>query len=159
MFFKNIFRKKKSGGLIQEVDDVRYIVNDFRRRIGKLFESYRALDYKMPPGYDIENLRAEDSEILAKLIASEAVDSGNEDCLLDRILGPVREGMQYLEDQRLRHMDFYHRYAAECRTNSEDINAMISFWEEKLAVIEKEHEETKKLLENYNSKRVRRSER
>ena len=139
------FLKGKRNRLFKEVDDSRQIVNDFRRRSNQLFENYRAVSYKKEPLYDLEKLKNENAEVLAKLIASHAIDAGNEDCLVDKILGPVRGGLRYLDDQALEHKDFYIRQEGNMKSHKMDVRRIRAFWEEKLMQMEKEHEHTVRL--------------
>lgn len=143
------FRRKRNQGLFSEVDDSRQIVYDFRRRTQMLFESYRAVSYKKPPTYDLEKMKAENAETLEKLIASCAVDAGNEECLVDKILGPIRDGIRYLDDQYLDHMDFYTRQGARVAADSADIGELLTLWEEKEKAMVKEHEHTQMLWKEY----------
>jgi len=106
LFGKN---KKKENSFISEVDDSRVLVYDFRRRTNLLFENYRAVGYKKPENYHLEQLKSELTDTLTRLINANAVDAGNEDCLIDKILAPVRSGLISLDDQSLDHLDFYHR--------------------------------------------------
>lgn len=143
------FLKRKRNRLFKEVDDSRQIVNDFRRRSNQLFENYRAVSYKKEPLYDLEKLKDENAEVLAKLIASHAIDVGNEDCLVDKILGPVRGGLRYLDDQALEHNDFYTRQEGNMRSHKMDVRRIRAFWEEKQMQMEKEHEQTVKLFDKH----------
>lgn len=142
-------RKKQKKGLISEVDNSRQIVYDFRRRTHYIFESYRALSYKKVMAYDIEQMKEENAEVLEKLIAAQAVDAGNADCLLDRILAPVRKGILNLDAQALEHMDFYTRQGSRAVVDSKDIGRLIEFWREKEASIAKEHRRTEVLWNKY----------
>ena len=103
LFGKN---KKKENSFISEVDDSRVLVYDFRRRTNLLFENYRAVGYKKPENYHLEQLKSELTDTLTRLINANAVDAGNEDCLIDKILAPVRSGLISLDDQSLDHLDF-----------------------------------------------------
>lgn len=143
------FNKNTDKGLLREVSDSRQIVYDFRRRSHDLFENYRAIGYKKPALYDLEKMKSENAEVLAKLIAAHAVDAGNDDCLIDQILGPIRSGIRYLDDQRLDHVDFYSRYGIKRKTDFQDLEGMVAFWEAKEKVMEKEHEITKMLWDSY----------
>lgn len=144
-----LFGKKKSNGLFSEVDDSRQIVYDFRRRTNKLFENYRAVSYKKHPDYDLEQLKKKDVEVLDKLFTAHAVDAGNRDCLVESILGPVRDGIRYLDDQSLEHMDFYARQGGNIVAHSLDIGRILEFWKAKEAAMLKEHEHTQKLWNRY----------
>lgn len=144
-----MFRKKKNSGLLSEVDDSRQMVYDFRRRTQLLFENYRAVGYKKPPTYDLENMKDEDAEVMEKLIFAHAVDSANDDCLIEKILGPVRAGICYLEDQALEHMDFYTRQSERCIVDSKDISRLLEFWRGKEAAMSKEYARTMALWNEY----------
>ena len=144
-----LFGKKPGKGLFSEVDDSRQIVYDFRRRTNQLFENYRSVGYKKAVSCDLEQLKAEDADVLAKLIAANAIDAGNEDCLVDKILGPVREGIRSLDDQALEHMDFYSRQGGNMAVHSADIERILELWKEKEAVMSKEHEHTQMLWDRY----------
>lgn len=141
--------KKKNNSLFSEVDDVRHIVYDFRRRTNELFENYRAVAYKKSPACDLTIQKEENARILEKLVSAQAVDAGNEDCLLDHILGPVKEGIRYLEDQSLEHMDFYNRQGGNMAIHSADIARILEMCREKKKRMEEEHEFTRKLWDRY----------
>lgn len=144
-----LFGKKPGNGLFSEVDDSRQIVYDFRRRTNQLFENYRSVGYKKAASCDLEQLKAEDADALAKLIAANAIDAGNEDCIVDKILGPVRDGIRYLDDQALEHIDFYSRQGGNMAVHSADIDRILALWKEKEAVMSKEHEHTQMLWDRY----------
>ena len=144
-----LFVKKSGTSLFKEVSDMRKIVYDFRRRTNRLFENYRAIGYKKLPSYNLEQLKEENAKILEKLIKAHAIDAGNEDCLVEKILAPVRDGIRYLDDQALEHMDFYTRQGANMIVHSADIERILEFWKEKEAVMEKEHEYTQVLWNRY----------
>lgn len=145
-----IFRKKqKTNNLYQEVDDSRQIVYDFRRRTYNFFENYRTVGYKKLPSCDFEKQRQETAEVLNRLIAAQSVDAGNVDCLIDKILGPVRDGVRYLDDQYLEHQDFYTRQGERMKADLEDLEQILNLRKEKIETIEKEHEVTQKLWEKY----------
>lgn len=144
-----LFGKKKGTSLFNEVDDSRQIVYDFRRRTNQLFENYRAVNYRKAASCDLEQLKSEVADTLAKLIASNAIDSGNEDCLVDKILGPIRDGIRYLDDQYLEHMDFYNRQGGNMAAHSADIEKILELWKEKEEAIAKEHEHTQMLWNRY----------
>lgn len=142
-------RKKKEEGLFSQVDVRWRIVNDFRRRTKRLFENYRYVSYKKSPEYDLEQFMKSDSENLEKMIAAKAVDAGNEDCLVDSILGPVRAGFKNLDDQYLEHMDFYTRQGGNIRAHSADIQRILDMWEKQEEDISREHSLTLKLWDRY----------
>lgn len=144
-----LFGKKRNKGLFSEVDDSRQMVYDFRRRTQLLFENYRSVSYKKETSYDLERLKDEDTETLEKLIVAHAADAGNDDCLIERILGPVRAGICNLDDQSLEHMDFYTRQGERTIVDSADIGRLIEFWRAKEAVMIKEHEQTQLLWYKY----------
>ncbi len=144
-----LFGKKTGNGLSRTVDDCRQIVCDFRRRINKLFENYRAISYKKADSYDLERLKSENADMLARLIAANAIDAGNEDCLIDKILGPVRDGIRYLDDQALEHMDFYRRQDGNMAAHSADIGRILDIWKEAEATMTKEYEQTRVLWNRY----------
>ena len=126
---------------ISEVDSsLHQLVYDFRRRTNLLFENYRSVNYRKPESYNLEQLKKEIENTLKTLIDASAVDAGNEDCLIDKILGPVRDGIRYLDDQALEHNDFYNRQAANMKVHSFDIEKILEFWKEKEASITKEYE-------------------
>lgn len=141
--------KKKNNALFSEVSDSRKLVFDFRRRTQLLFENYRSVGYKKEAAYNLERMKEEDAEVLARLIASHAADAGNDDCLVERILGPVRAGICYLDDQSLEHMDFYSRQGANMKAHSADIGRLLEFWRSKEASMAKEHEHTQCLWNRY----------
>ena len=120
------FRKKAEKGLFCEVDDSRHIVYDFRRRIKTLFEDYRSIGYKMPPDYDIETIKVKLDKNLEGLKYANAIDAGNEDCMVETILDYVRNGIPYLDNQALEHQDFLARYCARLRSDYMDIDEMLS---------------------------------
>lgn len=141
--------KKKNNALFSEVSDSRKLVFDFRRRTQLLFENYRSVGYKKEAAYNLEQMKEEDAEVLARLIASHAADAGNDDCLVEKILGPVRAGICYLDDQSLEHMDFYSRQGANMKAHSADIGRLLEFWRSKEASMAKEHEHTQCLWNRY----------
>ncbi len=142
-------RKKMNRSLVSEVDDSRQIVYDFRRRTQYLFENYRAVGYKKRHDYDVERLMDEDEKVLDDLVAAHAVDAGNADCLVGRILGPVRDGFVFLDDQAPEHLDFYSRQGSNMATHCSDIRRILSFWREKEASMVEEHEYTVALWDKY----------
>lgn len=142
-------RKKMNRSLVSEVDNSRQIVYDFRRRTQYLFENYRAVGYHYRHDYDMDQLMEEDEKVLDDLVEARAVDAGNADCLVGRILGPVREGFEYLDDQSTEHRDFYSRQGSNMAVHSSDISRILSFWREKEAAMVKEHEYTTALWNRY----------
>ena len=135
---------------ISEVDSsLHQLVYDFRRRTNLLFENYRSVNYRKPESYNLEQLKKEIENTLKTLIDASAVDAGNEDCLIDKILGPVRDGIRYLDDQALEHNDFYNRQAANMKVHSFDIEKILGFWKEKEASITKEYESSQILWNKY----------
>lgn len=135
---------------ISEVDSsLHQLVYDFRRRTNLLFENYRSVNYRKPESYNLEQLKKEIENTLKTLIDAGAVDAGNEDCLIDKILGPVRDGIRYLDDQALEHNDFYNRQAANMKVHSFDIEKILEFWKEKEASITKEYESSQILWNKY----------
>ena len=135
---------------ISEVDSsLHQLVYDFRRRTNLLFENYRSVNYRKPESYNLEQLKKEIENTLKTLIDASAVDAGNEDCLIDKILGPVRDGIRYLDDQDLEHNDFYNRQAANMKVHSFDIEKILEFWKEKEASITKEYESSQILWNKY----------
>lgn len=150
LFNKNT--RKKADSLVSEVDDSRVLVYNFRRRTHELFENYRAVGYKKSPEYSLEGLKQENAEVLAKLIAANAVDAGNEDCLVDRILGPVRDGIRYLDDQYQDHKDFYIRQSQRAEVDSSDIARILELYDEEEEAMLQEHEYTTKLWNKYRGR-------
>ncbi len=135
---------------ISEIDSsLHQLVYDFRRRTNLLFENYRSVNYRKPESYNLEQLKKEIENTLKTLIDASAVDAGNEDCLIDKILGPVRDGIRYLDDQALEHNDFYNRQAANMKVHSFDIEKILEFWKEKEASITKEYESSQILWNKY----------
>lgn len=135
---------------ISEVDSsLHQLVYDFRRRTNLLFENYRSINYRKPESYNLEQLKKEIENTLKTLIDASAVDAGNEDCLIDKILGPVRDGIRYLDDQALEHNDFYNRQAANMKVHSFDIEKILEFWKEKESSITKEYESSQILWNKY----------
>ena len=135
---------------ISEIDSsLHQLVYDFRRRTNLLFENYRSVNYRKPESYNLEQLKKEIENTLKTLIDASAVDAGNEDCLIDKILGPVRDGIRYLDDQALEHNDFYNRQAANMKVHSFDIEKILKFWKEKEASITKEYESSQILWNKY----------
>ena len=135
---------------ISEVDSsLHQLVYDFRRRTNLLFENYRSVNYRKPESYNLEQLKKEIENTLKTLIDASAVDAGNEDCLIDKILGPVRDGIRYLDDQALEHNDFYNRQAANMEVHSFDIEKILEFWKEKESSITKEYESSQILWNKY----------
>lgn len=135
---------------ISEIDSsLHQLVYDFRRRTNLLFENYRSVNYRKPESYNLEQLKKEIENTLKTLIDASAVDAGNEDCLIDKILGPVRDGIRYLDDQALEHNDFYNRQAANMEVHSFDIEKILEFWKEKESSITKEYESSQILWNKY----------
>ena len=135
---------------ISEVDSsLHQLVYDFRRRTNLLFENYRSVNYRKPESYNLEQLKKEIENTLKTLIDASAVDAGNEDCLIDKILGPVRDGIRYLDDQALEHYYFYNRQAANMKVHSFDIEKILEIWKEKEASITKEYESSQILWNKY----------
>ena len=135
---------------ISEVDSsLHQLVYDFRRRTNLLFENYRSVNYRKPESYNLEQLKKEIENTLKTLIDASAVDAGNEDCLIDKILGPVRDGIRYLDDQALEHNDFYNSQAANMKVHSFDLEKILEFWKEKEASITKEYESSQILWNKY----------
>ena len=135
---------------ISEVDSsLHQLVYDFRRRTNLLFENYRSVNYRKPESYNLAQLKKEIENTLKTLIDASAVDAGNEDCLIDKILGPVRDGIRYLDDQALEHNDFYNRQAANMEVHSFDIEKILEFWKEKESSIIKEYESSQILWNKY----------
>lgn len=135
---------------ISEVDSsLHQLVYDFRRRTNLLFENYRSVNYRKPESYNLEQLKKEIENTLKTLIDASAVDAGNEDCLIDKILGPVRDGIRYLDDQALEHNDFYNRQAANMEVHGFDIEKILEFWKEKESSITKEYESSQILWNKY----------
>ena len=135
---------------ISEIDSsLHQLVYDFRRRTNLLFENYRSVNYRKPESYNLEQLKKEIENTLKTLIDASAVDAGNEDCLIDKILGPVRDGIRYLDDQALEHNDFYYRQAANMEVHSFDIEKILEFWKEKESSITKEYESSQILWNKY----------
>lgn len=142
--------RKRGHRPISEVDSsLHQLVYDFRRRTNLLFENYRSVNYRKPESYNLEQLKKEIENTLKTLIDASAVDAGNEDCLIDKILGPVRDGIRYLDDQALEHNDFYNRQAANMKVHSFDIEKILEFWKEKEASITKEYESSQILWNKY----------
>lgn len=142
--------RRKGHRPISEVDSsLHQLVYDFRRRTNLLFENYRSVNYRKPESYNLEQLKKEIENTLKTLIDASAVDAGNEDCLIDKILGPVRDGIRYLDDQALEHNDFYNRQAANMKVHSFDIEKILEFWKEKEASITKEYESSQILWNKY----------
>ena len=135
---------------ISEIDSsLHQLVYDFRRRTNLLFENYRSVNYRKPESYNLEQLKKEIENTLKTLIDASAVDAGNEDCLIDKILGPVRDGIRYLDDQALEYNDFYNRQAANMEVHSFDIEKILEFWKEKESSITKEYESSQILWNKY----------
>ncbi|MFI3212752.1 MAG: hypothetical protein R3Y24_05365 [Eubacteriales bacterium] len=144
-----MFRKNGNKSLYNEVTDCRQIVYDFRRRNHEMFENYRAVRYKKKPEYNLEKLKETDIEILEKLIQTNAVDAGNRNCFVERILGTVRDEICYLEDQSLDHADFYERQEGNMVIHSADIGKILEILKEKELNIAQEHEHTQELWDKY----------
>ena len=143
------FRRRGHRPISEVVSSLHQLVYDFRRRTNLLFENYRSVNYRKPESYNLEQLKKEIENTLKTLIDASAVDAGNEDCLIDKILGPVRDGIRYLDDQALEHNDFYNRQAANMKVHSFDIEKILEFWKEKEASITKEYESSQILWNKY----------
>ena len=143
------FRRRGHRPISEGDSSLHQLVYDFRRRTNLLFENYRSVNYRKPESYNLEQLKKEIENTLKTLIDASAVDAGNEDCLIDKILGPVRDGIRYLDDQALEHNDFYNRQAANMKVHSFDIEKILEFWKEKEASITKEYESSQILWNKY----------
>ena len=82
---------------------------------------------------------------MTRLINANAVDAGNEDCLIDKILAPVRSGLISLDDQSLDHLDFYHRQDGNMSAHRADIQRILELMRVKETVLETEHAHTQML--------------
>ena len=143
------FRRRRHRPISEVDSSLHQLVYDFRRRTNLLFENYRSVNYRKPESYNLEQLKKEIENTLKTLIDASAVDAGNEDCLIDKILGPVRDGIRYLDDQALEHNDFYNRQAANMKVHSFDIEKILEFWKEKESSITKEYESSQILWNKY----------
>lgn len=142
-----MFRKKKEA-LVNEVDDSRVIVYDFRRRLKKLFESYRPAEYKINPALDENVMLPKIEEHLKRLFRGD-LDDGNENVLDRLIFGPIREGKPDLERQHLDHQDMISRFAARFNSDYPDIQNIMDEHKRKLQKIEADYAVTCRLLDKY----------
>ena len=149
-----LFKKKKSNSLFREVDDSREVVYDFRRRSHELFENYRPVSYRTSPEYDLNQIRKSVIETLVDLFKSGSIDSGNKDCLIEQILGPIRQELKELDIQRVYHMDFYHRYKIRRTTDYKDLECMLNHYEDRRNELLIEHAATAKQYEEYKNKEL-----
>ena len=143
-----LFNKKRS--LFREINDDRVVAYDFRRRTDPMFENYRSIGYLHSSKYDLDKTRTELVKTLKDLFEAGAVDSGNKDCLIEQILGPIRQELTNLDIQRANHLDFYQRYKIRWETDSHDVESILKQWEDKRNEILKSREETLQLIDNYN---------
>ena len=144
-----LFKKKKTNSLFSEVDASREIVYDFKRRSHKLFENYRPVSYRTSPEYDLDKIRKNVIETLVDLFKSGSIDSGNKDCLIEQILGPIRQELKELDIQRVYHLDFYHRYKIRRATDYKDLECMLNHYEERRKELLITHAATANQYEEY----------
>lgn len=141
-------RKKFKEALVNEVDDSRVIVYDFRRRLKKLFEGYRPTGYRLNPALEEDNMLPKLDEHLDKLFAG-SLDDGNGDVLDRLVFGPVREGTPALALQRLNHQDLIARFGARFNSDYSDIQNIQDFHKKKLEKMKVEYELTCHLWDRY----------
>lgn len=144
-------KRTRKRSLIKMVDDSTIVVHDFKRRTseGGGFEGYRALDYKPISSDTLKKIETENIDTLAKLFEAEAIDSGNQDCLVEKIIGKIKEGINNLDKQRLFHLDFYSRYGILRKTDRDDYKELLEIKLEELSALKEEHEVTKQLWTRY----------
>lgn len=137
--------KKKINSFISEVSDQRKIVNDFKRKSFELFESYRAIGYKQSEACNLEVLTKKYVENIENLLKNGAVDEGNPDCLDSMIIGEIKKGLLYLDQQSYDHFDFYTRYKIRRDTDLDELKKCLELLEEEERILTKELEYYKKI--------------
>lgn len=133
-------RKKKTNALVNQMDDTKCVVYDFRRRLLE-FESYRPAEYKMPSEMD-------DSAVIPKLDAylnnlfAWKIDEFNENVLDNLIFATAREGQPKLALQRFEHRDMISRLSARFVSDDEDLKMLRDLRKEELKKLKRDYETT-----------------
>ena len=133
-------RKNKEQAQFNTMDDSRVTVYDFMRRMQRLFESYRAADYRVYPGLTEEEMKPKLDRHLEALFAGD-VDDANGDMLDNIIFGPYRESVPFLNVQRLNHKDMNRRLVARRVSDRADFERIRNERVEELERLEQEYDE------------------
>lgn len=142
--------RKRKHTQIQNMDESRAIVYDFRRRLIK-FEGYRPAEYRLNPALKEEVVKPMLDRHLAKLFAGE-IDDANGDVLDRLIFSGVREGKTDLVRQRYEHMDMIARLTAGWESDYQDIRQLRDLREEELEELISDYRITCKLEEKSMNK-------
>ncbi len=113
-----MFGKKKGRALVNTVDDTRGVAHDFCLR--HIFESYRAMEYRLYHKLEESEMLPKLEDHLAKLFAG-AVDDANGDMLDATIFGAAREALPDLGLQHYNHTDVLRRLILRHKSDREDI--------------------------------------
>ena len=132
--------KRREQALFNTMDDSRVTVYDFTRRIQRLFESYRAADYRLYHGLSEDVVLPKIERHLEALLAGE-VDDANGDMLDNIIFGPYRESVPFLNIQRLNHKDMNRRLVARRISDRSDLANIRESRRKELDLLEHEYEE------------------
>ncbi len=132
--------KKREQAQFNAMDDSRVTVYDFKRRIQRLFESYRAADYRLYHGLSEDVVLPKIDRHIEALLAGE-VDDANGDMLDNIIFSPYRESVSFLNIQRLNHKDMNRRLAARRISDRDDFASIRESRREELEHLEHEYEE------------------
>lgn len=133
-------RMRRKKALINNMDDTRTTVYDFRRRLTE-FESYRPPEYVINPALDEDIMYPRLDAYLAKLFAG-GVDPGNGDVLDELIFSAAIEGMPDLARQRYEHKDVIVRLAARYVTDYEDLKKIRNHRQLELEETMEDHKKT-----------------
>lgn len=145
-------RKKKQITLINNMDDSRTIVYDFRRRLTE-FESYRPAEYRLTPALEEDYVKPLLDEHLSKLFAG-SIDDANGD-VLDRIIfAGAREGKPDLSRQRLEHKDMLARLVARYKSDYHDLSNLRELRKEELDELRADYDETNRMVAKDMGKEV-----
>lgn len=135
--------RKKINSFTSQVSDQKVVVYDFRRR--SLFEGYRSVDYKKTETSQLDFLRNECIDNIKALLKSSAIDEGNTDCLDSMIIGEIKKGLLYLDQQSYDHIDFYKRLEIRRETDLNDLKKCLELLDEEEIVLTEELEYYKKI--------------
>ena len=133
-------KKRRKQAQFNTVDDSRVTVYDFRRRIERLFESYRAADYSVYHDLSEDVVLPKIERHLEALLAGE-VDDANGDMLDNIIFSPYRKSVPFLNLQRLNHKDVNRRLIARRISDRSDFANIRESCMEELKHLEQEYEE------------------
>ena len=143
-----IGKKKKKNTLINNMDDTRTVVYDFRRRL-TVFESYRPTEYRLTPKLEEDIMIPVLDTHLSKLFAGD-IDDANADVLDQQIFSVAREGKPDLARQRYEHQDMIARLAARWVSDYKDLSNLSALCRQELDELVENHKATCQLVEKYN---------